>query len=255
MEENKNLVTEEVTEKTEQTAEETQQAEKTYTQEEVDVIVGKAKARVRAKIQKENDRKYGDLIDTLKAGTGKEDVEEITDTFRDFYQKKGINISKKPEYSTKDVEILAAAEAGDIINSGFEEVCEEVDRLADIGVDNMSARDKALFKILAEHRQEAEKSRELSKIGVSKEVYNSQEFKDFAKQFVSNTPIADIYKIFAATQPKKEIKTMGSMKNSISDDSGVKEYYSPEEAKKFTQSEINNNPALLAAIERSMRKW
>ena len=46
--ENENLVTE-VTENVEQTTEETQQPIKTYTQEEVDAIIGKKKARWEAK--------------------------------------------------------------------------------------------------------------------------------------------------------------------------------------------------------------
>ena len=59
MNENENLVTEEVAENVEQTTEETQQTAKTYTQEEVDAIVGKKKARWEAKMRKENERTYG----------------------------------------------------------------------------------------------------------------------------------------------------------------------------------------------------
>ena len=36
-------------------------------------------------------------------------------------------------YKTKDIEVLAKAEAEDIIRGGYEEVVEEVDRLANIG--------------------------------------------------------------------------------------------------------------------------
>ena len=63
-----------------------QSTEKTYTQAEVDEIVGKRLARNTAKIHKEYDRKYGQLENVLRAGTGKSNVEEITDTFREFYQ-------------------------------------------------------------------------------------------------------------------------------------------------------------------------
>lgn len=118
----------------------------------------------------------------------------------------------------------------------------------------MTARDKAVFKALAEYRQNTERGNELAKIGVTEDVYNSKEFREFASKFNSNTPIQDVYDIYAKTLPKKEIRAPGSMKNEHSE-SGVKEYYSPEEAKKFSQAEINNNPALFAAIERSMQKW
>ena len=249
---NENLVTEEVV-----TApvEEKVEAPKTYTQEEVDAIVGKRIARKEAKIRKEYDRKYGGLEEVLRAGTGKENVEEMTDTFRQFYEGKGIKIPQKPTYSDSDIAVLAKADADDIIRSGYEDVVEEVDRLTAIGYSNMTAREKAVFKALAEHRQGAERSRELSKLGVTEDVYNGKEFKDFASKFTASTPISDIYNIYAKTQPKKEHKTMGSMKNIDSGDSGVKDFYTPEEARKFTKKDYDNNPALFKAVENSMLKW
>lgn len=254
MENNENFVAEQVAENVEQTTEQTS-TPKTYTQEEVDAIVGKRLARKEARIRKEYDQKYGQLENVLKAGTGKETVEEMTDTFTQFYEKKGIKINKKPEYSQQDIEVLAKAEAEDIIRSGYDEVVEEVDRLTEIGVKNMTARQKAVFRVLAEHRQTAERSRELSKIGVTEDVYNSQEFKDFAGKFASTTPIRDIYDIYAKTKPKKEVKTMGSMKNSTSDDGTVKDFYTFEEASKFTVKDFQKNPALQKAVEESMLKW
>ena len=251
MNENENLVTEQVTENVEQT---TEQTPKTYTQEEVDAIVGKRIARKEAKIRKEYDRKYGDLEEVLKAGTGKDSVEEATDTFKQFYQKKGITIPQKPTYSEQDIEILARADAEEIIRSGFEEVVEEVDRLAQIGVD-MTPREKAIFKKLAEHRQSIERGNELSQIGVTEDVYNSKEFKDFASKFNASTPVKDVFDIYRKTQPQKEFKTMGSMKNSTSDDGTIKDFYTRDEALKFTKADFDKNPALYKAVEASMLKW
>lgn len=254
--EHENLVVEETAENVETT---TEQTPKTYTEAEfnakLDEVLGKKIARKEAKIRKEYERKYGSLEEVLKAGTGKESVEEMTDTFAEFYRKKGINIPEKPTYTAKDIEVLARAEAEDIINSGFDEVVEEVDRLTALGAANMTPREKAVFKVLAEHRQGAERGRELSKLGVTEDVFNSKEFKDFASKFNSNTPIADVYSIYAKTQPKKDIKPMGSMKNNESGDKGVKEYYTPEEARQFTKKDFDKNPALFAAVERSMLKW
>lgn len=254
--EQENLVVEQTAENVEHTTEETA---KTYTEAEfnakLDEVLGKKIARKEAKIRKEYERKYGNLEEVLKAGTGKESVEEMTNTFAEFYRQKGINIPEKPTYSAKDIEVLARAEADEIIRSGFDEVVEEVDRLADIGAANMTAREKAVFKVLAEHRQSAERGKELSKIGVTEDVFNSQEFKDFAGKFNSNTPIKDIYDIYAKTKPKKEIKTMGSMKNSTSADTGVKDFYTRDEALQFSRKDLDNNPALYKAIEKSMLKW
>ena len=252
MSENEILV--EQTENVEQTTEETP-VPKTYTQEEVDAIVGKRIARKEAKIRKEYDRKYGDLTDVLKAGTGKESVEEMTDTFQKFYAAKGIKMPEKPNYSAKDIEVLAQAEADEIIRGGFEDMVEEADRLNEIGAANMTAREKAVFKVLTERIQKDGRSRELAKIGVTEDVYNSSEFQSFAGKFNPNTPIRDIYDIYAKTQPKKEIRTMGSMKNNNSGDSGVKDFYTVEEARRFTKKDFDNNPALFEAVQKSMTKW
>lgn len=255
MNENENLVTEEVAKNVEQTTEETQQTAKTYTQEEVDAIVGKKKARWEAKMRKENERTYGGLIETLKAGTGKESVEELNDAFTKFYEGKGIKINKTPSYSDKDLEVLARAEADEIIRLGDDEVVEEVDRLTELGTANMTAREKAVFKVLAEHRQNAERNRELAEIGITEDVYNSKEFKDFAGMFNPNTPIAKIYETYNKTLPKKEFKTMGSMKNSTSEDGTVKDFYTRDEALQFTKKDFDKNPALFKAVEASMLKW
>lgn len=228
---------------------------KTYTQEEVDEIVGNRLARNTAKIRKEYDKKYGKLESVLRAGTGKEDVAEMTDAFTKFYESKGIQIPKEPTYSSRDIEILAKAEAGDIIKSGLDDVIEEVDRLADIGLNNMTAKEKAVFKELAEYRKTAEQGRELSKLGVTEEVYTSKEFKDFASKFASGTPVTEIYEIYNKMQPRKEVRTAGSMKNATQTDTGVKDFYTRDEALQFTKKDFDKNPALYKAVEKSMLKW
>ena len=240
---------------TEETVEQVEKPVKTYTDEEVDQIVGKKLARREAKIRKEYDRKYGQLESVLKAGTGKTDVEEMTNTFRDFYEKKGIQMPTEPTYSARDIEILAGAEADEIIGYGFEDVVEEVDRLASLGIENMSAKEKAVFKRLAEYRQSTEKGRELAKIGVTEDVYNSKEFKDFASKFSSNTSVKEIYEIYNKMQPRKEVHTMGSMKNNTSDNGTVKDFYTRDEALKFTKKDFDKNPALFKAVEQSMLRW
>lgn len=251
MEDNKNLVAE-ATENVEVTTEETP---KMYSQEEVDAIVGKSKARATAKVRKEFERKYGNLEEVLKAGTGKDSVEEMTDTFTKFYEGKGIKIRKEPDYTDKDIEVLAKADAADIINLGYDDVVDEVDRLADLGVKNMTPRERAYFQVLAEHRQNSERQNELSKIGVTEAVYNSKEFKDFASMFRSDIPIVEIYKQYNKSQPKKEIKPMGSMTNKTSEDGTVKDFYTRDEALQFTKADFDKNPALFKAVQESMLRW
>ena len=255
MKNNENFV--EQTENVEQTTEQTAvvELEKKFTQEEMNAAVGKAKARERAKAEKQYQREYGELVDVLETATGKRNVAELTDVFRQHYEQRGVKFQKKHDYSAEDIEVLAKADAAEFINAGYEDVVEEVDRLANVGFDNLTARDKALFEVLAEHRQKTERTRELSSIGATEEEINSTEFQAFAKKFDRNTPIKDVYDIYRKTKPKKEIRTMGSMKNTSSTDNGVKDFYSFEEANKFTVEDFNRNPALYAAVRKSMTQW
>lgn len=252
-------VTELVTENVEQQTTEQIAEEKTYTQAEVDAMVkekldqvlpGKI-ARKEAKIRKEFESKYGELETVLKAGLGKESVEEITGDLKQYYGKRGVQMPQKPEYTARDIEVLAEAEARDIIrNGGEEEIVEETDRLNKKGIANMTPREKVLFKTLAEHRQNAERSKALASIGVTEDVYNSQAFKDFAGKFNSSTPITEIYDLYRKTQPQKEIKPMGSMKQG-QNSTGVKDYYTPEEISRLTEEDLDD-PKVWEAVRRSM---
>lgn len=249
-------VAEEAAENTEQTAE---QSDKIYSEEEfntrLDEILGKKIARREAKIRKEYERKYGNLEEVLRAGTGKESVEEIASSFRDFYAQKGIEIPEKSVYSNRDMEVLAKAEAEEIIGGGDEEVNEEINRLAEIGAGNMTPREKAVFRELASYQQNAKKKEELEKVGASKDIYDSADFREFSEKFNSKTPISEIYDLYMKTKPKKEIKTMGSVKNSTSEEGSIKDFYTREEALKFTKKDLDKNPELYRAIEKSMLRW
>ena len=45
------------------------------------------------------------------------------------------------------------------------------------------------------------------------------------------------------------------MKNESNDKEQVKEFYTFDEASKFTKEDLDKNPELMKAIERSMMKW
>ena len=251
MDNNENLVTEQVTEKVEQT---TEQTPKTYTQEEVDALMGKRTSRLEAKIRREYDQEYGGLMDVLRAGTGKQTVGEITESFKEHYTQQGVKLPQKPMFSNGDLATLAEKDAAEFISAGNDDVADEIARLEKLGADKMTDREKMVYQTLKQHRQNTDREAELAKLGVPEEVYKSAEFKGFAKKFDSSTPITDVYDIYRKTHTK-ETKPMGSMKTTESSDTGVKEYYSREEAAKIKKEEYLRNPALLKAVENSMSKW
>ena len=251
------VATESTTEEEVQSTE--SEPEKVYTEEEfnarVNEIAGKRAAREREKVRKEFESKYGEMEDVLKAGTGLDNIADITRAFRDSYEKKGINIPQRATYNAHETAILANAEADDIIASGLDEVKEELDRLTKIGVANMSERDKAVYGRLATHHNEQQQIKELAKIGVGKDVYESKEFREFAKDFDARTPITKVYEYYNKMKPQQEVQTMGSMKTQPATETGVKDFYSYEEAMKFTKADFDRSPELYAAVQRSMQKW
>ena len=251
MENNENLVAEQVTENVEQT---TEQTPKTYTQEEVDALMGKRTSRLEAKIRREYDQEYGGLMDVLRAGTGKQTVGEITESFKEHYTQQGVELPQKPMFSNGDLATLAEKDAAEFISAGNDDVADEIARLEKLGADKMTDREKMVYQTLKQHRQNADREAELAKLGVPEEVYKSAEFKGFAKKFDSSTPITDVYDIYRKTQTK-ETKPMGSMKTTESSDNGVKDYYSFEEADKIPREVLRSNPALMKAVRESMRKW
>jgi hypothetical protein len=72
--------------------------------------------------------------------------------------------------------------------------------------------------------------------------------------FKPDTPISKVYEQYQKSQPKKDFKIPGSMKSNTAEPA-VKDFYSYEEAVKFTKKDFDANPDLLRAVESSMQKW
>lgn len=251
--ENENPVIDEITENVEETTEETDgisierpEAAETFTKEQVDEMIAKKLARKEAKIRKEYDKKYGRLESVLKAGTGVESVEEMTDTFADFYTKKGIQMPSTPQYSDRDMEYLAERDANEIIEGGYDEIREELNRLTDIGFDNMSKSDKHIFLKLKQEADRITNEKELKSIGITE---LPEGFNEFAKKFSSDVSLKEQYELYTQLNPKKKGETIGSMKTGQAE--RVKSEYSEEEISRMTLDDLDNDE-VWEAVRRSM---
>lgn len=258
MEDNKELVEE--TENTELTAEEiedvesieeepqeetTEPTEEMFTREQVDNIISKRLARKEAKMRKEYAKKYGQLENVVNAGLGTHNTEEAVEKLTDFYTQKGINI---PRFSyDEDTETKAAKyEAKEIIDSGYEDIVNEVEDLAQIGIENMTLGEKVKFQMLAEERKKIEEEKELASIGVNN---LDDDFKKFEKKLNPELTLKEKYELYQKTKPKQEIKTMGSMKGVP--ESKYKDYYTPEEISKLTEEDLDD-PRIWETVRKSM---
>ena len=228
-------------------------SKKLYTEEEmnqrVDELLAKKIARKTNQIEREYRKKYSKLENVLNAGLGTKTVEDATEQLTEFYTNKGITIPNEPSYSERETEVLANAEANEIISLGYDEIKEETDRLAGIGVDNMSNRDKIIFQKLASERTKMEQEKELASVGIDKTKLEDEEFKDFRKKLNSDLSLKEQYEMFLKFKPKKEVKKIGSMKQGAR--AKVKNYYSPEEIDRLTDEELDN-PAVWEAVRKSM---
>lgn len=264
-EENENLVnetenveqtTEEIVEGTEEPVVETpEEPVQTFTMEQVNEMIAKKLARKESKIRREYENKYSRLETVLNTGLGTESVEEATEKLSGFYEKKGIKIPEAPKYSDREIEVLANAEADDVIAGGYDEIVEEVDRLANIGVENMSERDKRVFSRLANERTRLEQEKDLASIGVGSEAIEDKAFKDFASKLNPNLSLKEKYEMYTQFNPKPKGTPIGSMKGNISKDNGVKDFYTYEESLQFTKEDLDRNPELFKALEKSMLRW
>lgn len=229
---------------------------KTFTQEEVDKILEKRLGRQETKLRKEYEKKYGRAETVLKAGLETDTFEDAINQLEDFYKKNGTEIPEyKSVYDERDTQYLAQKDAEEIIDLGFEEVVEEVDRLAKIGLENMTAREKIMFQKLAGYRQNEEARKELASIGVTPEALTSAEYVEFKANLNPNMSEKDKYEMYLKYRPKSVVEPIGSMRGTNQKDTGVKEFYTREEAMQFSREDLDKNPELFKAIEQSMYKW
>lgn len=222
-------------------------------------IADKRVARKMSKLERDYENKYADYRDTeavLNAGLGTSNIKEANERMREYYKEQGVNVPEpvKPNYSKHDVEILAKAEANEIIEDGYDAMLEEANRLANKGYVNLNDREKIIFTTLGDRLNKENDKRELLKLGASEEFLKDEKFISFRKQFNTNTPIKDVYDLYIKIQPKPKVENPGSMKNT-STSNAIKDFYTPEEASKFTRADYDKNPKLLEAVENSMQQW
>jgi hypothetical protein len=259
--------TEQVAEGTEVATEGKNPEEKTYTQADfdrmvnakVDELLPRKLERARAKIERENAKvmsQYKRMENVLKAGLQTKDTEETISRLIDFYSKQGVEIpQEKASYSDRDIRTLAEEDAKEVIDSGYDEIASEVERLSQINPSDMTLREKLSFdKLLAEKKRQ-ESIKELNKIGVGIEELDSKEYRDFSEKLNPNLSEKDKYEMYLKFKPKKKVEPIGSMKTTDSSKEELKDFYTYEEASKFTRKQLHDNPKLLDIIQKSASQW
>lgn len=227
---------------------------KTYTQKELDKILEARTNSINRKHQKEL-QKYRSIENTLKKGMNIDNIDDISKQLREFYEQSGIEIGNDVEdRDEREERILAEADAREVISLGENEMKRRANELANI---KRTAREEQEFMIICNTLVNEEAKRELKQKGVDESIIDSQDFKDFASQFNTNTKMSDIYEMYSKIKgmKKKQPKIIPGMSNNASTMNAVKEFYTKEEASKFSVKDFDNNPALFKAVEKSAEKW
>ena len=124
----------------------------------------------------------------------------------------------------------------------------EAKKLADIGYDNLSAREKEVFLTLSEKVSDERNRKELRRLGASEELLKDEDFIKFQKKFVSGTPMEDIYSLYRGNQQKPVVENPGSLKNNAP---AQKERYTEEEISRMTSAELDD-PKVWAKVMKSL---
>ena len=200
--------------------------------------------------------KYKDTENVLKSALHVNDMDEANKKLREYYEGEGIKLPEvyKPGLSSREIEVLAKADAQDFINEGYDSMVNEANRLASKKYENLNERERVIFNTLAEKLTEENNRRDLLKLGAKEDVLNDKDFITFKNKFNSNTPIGDIYSLYMKTQDgTKKPVAMGSMKDTTAQKE-VKSFYSPKDVENMTDDDWNK-PGAWEKVLASMKKW
>lgn len=227
-------------------------------QEEFNTTMQKRLSRQKANLQREYDGKYSKVESLLSAGLKGKDLDENIKLLEEMYQEQGIDIPTQQQnhYSQKEIEILANAEADSIIADGYDVIVDETKRLLDKGYENMTERDKIIFKKLGEAKKSTEDLKEIRKLGLQDNFVNDEDFKNFIKEYElpDSMPFSKKYELFAKSnlKNKEPVKNPGSMRNT--DSKVERDWFTSEEVDQLTKEQYND-PNIMKKIERSFSHW
>ena len=229
------------------------------TDEEIDNLVMKKVNRRMAKLEAQKEKElsvYKDTENVLKSALGANSIDEANKKLREYYTAEGVKLPDvyKPGLTSREVEVLARADAQDFIDDGYESMLNEANRLAAKEYKNLNERERIVFNTLAERLTQEDNKRNLLKLGATEDILNDKDFIDFKNQFNSKTPIGDIYNLYLKTQDSKtKPVAMGSMKDTVAQKE-TKDFYSPTDVKNLSDDDWNK-PGVWERALASMKKW
>lgn len=255
-------------------AEENSEDVKTYTEEEVEQIKANLQkeydnnsqkifdrrwAREKEKLEKANAPLY-QIEDVLKTQLGATTREDLVQKLGDFYN---VDMSSKStgKLTERQERILAQADAEDIESLGYDEMVAEANRIYNIPKSQRTIHDSVVFESLMKEITEQQNKKELNEKGYDLAILEDAKFKDFKSKLNYSTPITeavDLYNLMTKGQAVEEKPTKpasaGSTKSNVTQ-AQLKDFYTYEEAMRFSKADFDKNPELYKRVQDSMSKW
>lgn len=197
--------------------------------------------------------KYRDTENVLRTTLNLKDGDDTNAKLREYYEAEGIKLPEaiKPGLSSRQIEVLAKDDANQIIESGYDEMKKEANRLANIGYANLNESEKIIFDTLCEKLTKEKDRKELLKLGAKEEEISNPEFIKFRNQFNSNVSIETIYGLYKGNQSKPKVENPGSMKGTKEE--SEKTFYTDEEISKLTSEDLDK-PGVWEKVRQSMTR-
>ena len=225
-----------------------------FTQDEVDKMIASRVNRLEREYQKKFKENEG-LINTLKAGLGKDNVNEIESDLRSFYSEQGIKIPEQPKYDEYEEKILAIAYSDEVIQAGESEMEKVANQIASKPYEQRSIREIETLNILGKELMERKEVSELKSKGIDTSILNEQKFKEFRSKLNPKINVSEAIDLYNKVQ-SKEIKRPANpgSATSVHTESKYKDFYTSEEVDNLSKKDLDN-PQIFNAVINSMNKW
>ena len=202
--------------------------------------------------------KYRQLENIMKTALGAESLDDVLTKSRNFYKEQGIDIPEENAMSNltdRQIMVLAKDDAERIIAAGDEEMEEEANRIAAIPPEKRTVVENTIFNEVCKELSNRKDIKSMKEKGYDTKILEDKDFQEFRWQFAVNKPASEIYEMYQVIKGTKPVQpnSPGSAKTNNSDNE-IKDFYTPEEARKFTEEDLDN-PKLMAALDRSMLQW
>lgn len=225
-----------------------------YQEELNETIIKPRLDRKDRELQKEMS-KFRRTRDLLNASFDSDDLDYINESMESYLKENGIDVpeNRGNSLSEEEYEILGNAEANKIIDLGEDEIINELNRLKNYRYEDLSSKEKYVYKRLYEKLDENKKIAELEKEGIDLSILKDDNFNQFKKKFSKDTSFVEIVDLYHKKYDNSDSKPakIGSLKSNT--EKGVKEYYTDKEIDAMSLDDLDK-PGVWEAIRKSMTK-